>query len=581
MLNLPQSAFRSISAPLVNPDADTIPPAELNFPERYTEWRHNQYAAIERILSSDKRFVVICAPTGFGKAGVVMGAAAMSGRRCAVLTMTKGLQDQYREFADMLSDIRGLANYACPITAQLGIAAGTTVADAPCQCGYQCRLRWSGGCEYFARYRAAQHADMFCTNYACWMYDSFKESEQTGNLQFGVDPETTGDRPIGILFADEAHNILSALSMFIGIDLSRKECLALHLPWPDAGGSVDDWQLWAMELVEDMAERAGQLETRLRTGDSGQGQWSEELKHLRDVGRKLERLAGMDAGDEWIITESDLNVESGTMSAVRFDPLSPARYAESALFRGVEKIVLVSATVRPKTAVMLGIDPADMEFVEYPSTFAVERRPIVHQPTVRMTYLNEQDDGLMQEWLKLLDAWIGERIALGRKGLIHAVSYRRMKFIVDNSEHSWCMMTHDTYNRARVIAEFRRSDGPRVLISPSVDTGYDFPNNDARFQVVAKIPFSSVTDPVVKARKAKDRDYDLYQAAQTLVQMTGRTTRSESDFSETLLADQSVEWAIPQMKRKGFLPRWWWDSFKSYDVAPLPIQFAEVEADRR
>jgi Rad3-related DNA helicase len=331
--------------------------------------------------------------------------------------------------------------------------------------------------------------------------------------------------------------------------------------------------LWAAGLVEDVTERAKQLETRLRSGESGQ--WSKELKHLWDIKRKLDRLSGMDASDEWIITESDVNAESKTMSAVRFDPLSPARYAESALFRGIEKIVLVSATVRPKTAVMLGIDPGDMEFVEYPSTFPVARRMVVHQPTVRMTYLNEQDDGLMKDWLKLLDAWIGQRIALGRKGLIHAVSYRRMRFIMDNSEHSWCMMTHSTHDRARVIAEFRRSDGPRVLISPSVDTGYDFPNNDARFQVVAKIPFSSVTDPVVKARKAKDRDYDLYQAAQTLVQMTGRTTRSESDYSETLLADQNCEWAIPMMKRKGFLPKWWLDAFKSYDVAPPPIQFAD------
>jgi Rad3-related DNA helicase len=261
------------------------------------------------------------------------------------------------------------------------------------------------------------------------------------------------------------------------------------------------------------------------------------------------------------------------MSAVRFDPLSPARYAESALFRGVEKIVLVSATVRPKTAAMLGIGSTDMEFAEYSSTFPVERRPVIHVPSCRMTYHTEQNDELMREWLAVLDSVLSPRLALSRKGLIHAVSYRRAKFILDNSKYQASMLTHSTWNRAQVIEQFRQASGPKVLVSPSVDTGYDFYGNSARFQVIAKLPFASVSDPVIRERKKRDPDHDLYQVAQTLIQMSGRACRSESDWAETFILDDSLQWALPKMKAKGYLPKWWIDSFKSYDNAPVPIEF--------
>jgi ATP-dependent DNA helicase DinG len=554
----------------VNPDADLPLPYEIGLPAKFTHWRAQQTDAINRVLTSEKRFIVICMPTGGGKSLAAVAAAILSGRRAAILTSTKGLQDQVSgDFSDTVSDIRGMGNYACPIAGQLGLPQSTMVTDAPCQCGYRCRLQFGGGCHYFDAYRVAQRAGIVVTNYQCWMYDGLKQSEEKGNLQVGVDPES--DQPIQMLIMDEVHSAAEEIGRYIGIDLTRKECLHLHLSWPDSGGTVENWCDWAKILLEPVADRAKSIESRVRS--SGGGQWSRELKHLRDMKRKLERLSAMRAEDEWIVSESDVNSESRTMSAVRFDPLSPARYAESALFRGIEKIVLVSATVRPKTATMLGIDPADMEFIEYPSTFPVERRRVIHVPSIRMTYRNEQDDDLMSEWLQVFDEICGPRLALGWKGIAHCVSYRRARFIADNSRHKSHMLIHGTFNRAAVIEQFKRRTDACMLLSPSVDTGYDFLGDLCRFQIIAKIPFSSVTDPVVKARKQRDPDYDLYQAAQTLIQASGRATRSESDWSTTFIIDDSLAWALPQMKRKGFLAKWWLESFESLDTAPEPVQF--------
>ncbi|HXN71478.1 MAG TPA: helicase C-terminal domain-containing protein [Candidatus Acidoferrales bacterium] len=571
-LNLNPNGLAPVPVSGINLDADVLPPCEYGLDgDKFPNWRDPQLNAIHRIIASERRVFILCAPPGFGKTLAVAGASLMSGRRSAVLTMTKGLEDQYvGDLRNVINDIRGMNNYPCPIAAQLGIPAGTTVTDAPCQCGYKCRLKSTAGagCGYYDDYRTAQRADMIVTNYACWLFDGIKNSEERGNLQFGV--EAGVDRPVKILFCDEAQKAEDALGLFVGVDLSRKECLQLHIQWPDSGWTVEEWKLWAQEgELEGVSERVKDQEKRLRSDGSGGGTrgWSRELKNLRDLKRKLERLAAMRTDDEWIVSESD------GMASVRFDPLSPARYAEQALFRGIEKIVLVSATVRPKTATMLGIDPADMEFVEYPSTFPVARRPVIHVPSIRMTYINEQNDELMREWLEVFDRIAGSRLDEGWKGIAHCVSYKRARFIFDNSIHRNRMMIHGKYDKAEVVAGFKDSNKAVLLLSPSLDTGYDFPHDLCRFQILCKLPFASVTDSLVKARKAKDPDYDLYQVAQTLIQMSGRPVRSETDWAETWLIDQNCEWALPKMRAKGFIAKWWWGSFKSVDKMPAPIQF--------
>src|SRR5207253_552582 len=101
------------------------------------------------IIDSNKRFISLCAPTGFGKSLMYFMAAVLTGKRTVILTSTKGLQDQLlSDFGKISSDIRGMSNYSCPKAASLGYPTYTTVADAPCQSGYKCPIK-SGGCNYF------------------------------------------------------------------------------------------------------------------------------------------------------------------------------------------------------------------------------------------------------------------------------------------------------------------------------------------------------------------------------------------------------------------------------------------------
>jgi Rad3-related DNA helicase len=373
---------------------------------------------------------------------------------------------------------------------------------------------------------------------------------------------------VGMLIADECHDLLDALSLFLGTEFSRHECLSMRLDWPDAGLTVDDWRQWAGEWLTQVDARVAAAELKIK---SSQGKsWSKELKRLRDLKRKLERLNGMQEADQWILNEQDRQGQS--MSGVRFDPLSPARYAEDVLWRGIERIVLVSATVRPKTCELLGIQSSELEFCEYDSSFDPKRRPTIYIPTgVRMTYKTEQDDVAMRWWLNKFDGVIGPR--LHQKGIVHCVSYRRSAFIHDNSEYREHMLVHNSHDRARVIAEFRRREAPAILLSPAVDTGYDFPASEARWQCIVKIPFASVQDKLIKARQEKDKEYGLFLAAQTLVQMAGRIVRSETDYGQTFVLDEQFSWFYWRVRR--YLPGWFQEAVIWADGVPEPIDFDE------
>lgn len=574
------------------PTPEGIPsPVEFGLPEKFARWRDGQWQAISDILDDPKRFHVACAPTGCGKSLYAMAAAVLSGRRTAILTSTLGLTDQYaREFVGISHDIRGMANYRCPLAPGLGMPSWTKVSEAPCQMGYRCPGRFDGSCEYYDRYRQAQRARIVGTTYACWMYDARKDKGAFHisralyeSEKIAADP-TDNRIPVDLLIADEADLCGGWVSSYVGVDLSRRECLHLYLPWPDPGMGLVGWQQWAERVSPKVNSRLEELEWEIKNrnargtgvGDDSRA-WSKDLRHLREMQRKLGRLRAMKEDEEWVLDEGfegnghghgGDGPGTGPFISVRFTPIEPARYAESVLWRGVEKIVLMSATIRPKTAHLLGISDDDMTFVEYPSTFDPKRRPVIAvRSGVQLNWRTERDDDKMRWWLNKLDQVI--EVRQDRKGVVHGISYTRSRFIVNNSAHHRIMLTHNSFDRADKVAQFMTAPAPACLVSPSVDTGYSFDHDAARYIIIAKIPFPPKTDKLVKARADRDPEYTWMWIAEKLMQMTGRGMRAESDACETLILDDSWSWVFPRVRP--YLTGWWLAALGRADSPPPPL----------
>ena len=547
-----------------------LKPTDLGLPPKFTEFRSDQFDTAATIAASDKRFVVLASPTGSGKSIISMTVARLLGGRTLYLTATKGLQQQLTaDFAPIgLKDVRGANNYRCVALDKGGELygydkAGTTCDEAPCRAGVACTMKPSNdnpfakGCNYYDAVKAAEKADFVVTNYAFLMAaNRYMEPGVIGKFDN--------------LILDEAHDAPDLLSDFVAVTLKESDCdELLDSGLPPIGDGPDAWVEWA-------SMHRPKVEAEIDSLVRAEGKWSPaKIKRARRLHDMAGRLSILSAAYAWHRAEgADPHVtivgvtpdwvaeraEDG--GSVTFSPVWAYRYAEEFLWSGIKRILLVSATILPRTAHYLGIADADFDYVEQRSTFSIERRPIVsvacERSSFRMTH--DQWSNVVEAVDQILDLWPNE------KGIIHTVSYDRMKRLVDASSYRDRLVHHFSRNAREKIEHFQRAIGPYVLASPAAATGYDFPYDQCRFQIIIKVPFVDSRPAVIKARSKSDKKYLDYLAAQALVQMCGRGMRAADDSCVTYILDDNIRWFMQSAEK--FLPRWFRAAYKRSPTLP-------------
>jgi Rad3-related DNA helicase len=157
---------------------------------------------------------------------------------------------------------------------------------------------------------------------------------------------------------------------------------------------------------------------------------------------------------------------------------------------------------------------------------------------------------------------------LGTKGIIHTVSYARRDMVLGRSKFAEHMMTHDRKDTEDTVKRFKREEAPCILVSPSMATGWDFPDAQCRWQIIIKLPYPDTRGPIMKERSKRDKDYSSYITMQQLIQATGRGVRNETDFCETFILDNNVSWFLTSFKHLSV--KWFNDAFQTRNTLPLP-----------
>ncbi len=520
-------------------------PSDLKLPARFAHWQPHQKEAILAAVCSDKRFVMLNAPTGIGKSAIAMGITSMLGRGL-YLTHTKPLQAQLMgDFKPMgLKELKGQNNYPCLFFDDGHRKVLPTCDDGPCHAGESCELK-ERGCKYYDALRIAKKSELVVENYSHWM-----------TLNRYSEPDVIGK--FDVLILDEAHNANDTLAEFVRVELHRHEIRKLlntDLPW---GADMAEWVEWAVE--EGLPRARAHIESGKAMSALYEGGVS-VIKKLKEIEGNLVHLSRAatwkrtDAADpavwlpgaanDWIVEEDS--------EKVTFQPVWASGYAENYIFSWIPKVILVSATVTPRDAHYLGITRSQLDYFEYPSPFLRKRRPVYVVPTVALRRGNTPGEEKL--WLNQIDR-IVEKEAVNRKlkGIIHAVSYTRALMIKERSKHSDIMIVHDKRDLRSTVERFKAMAGPAVLISPSVGTGYDFPGDNCRFQIVAKLPFIDNRPAIVQARMKIDRDYLNHVTLVTLIQMVGRGVRSSTDWCRTYIIDDNWGWFARATSR--MMPKW-------------------------
>lgn len=535
-------------------ERDIPPIRELGLPAKFASWRPGQADALARILASDKRFAGVCMPTGSGKSLVYVAAANLVGR-AVVLTSTKGLQDQLiRDFHEAgLVDIRGMNNYECRAVGAEGEfpffrdeREPVACDEAPCTGGYRCELK-EAGCSYFDAKRAAMNSTLVVTNYSYWLR---------------VNQTEKGLGQFDLLIMDEAHDAPDELADFLSVEMGASELeMLLDEDFPRDTDDFEWWRQWGAGLGARLDMMAEQYEEDRHEMNRA------SLRHLKSVRNLRDRMqAVVGAKGEWV--QESYRDHRGSRK-LRFSPVNPKEYTGE-LFQDAKKVLFVSATVRPYTMGLMGLGEDQYDFIESRTAFDARRRPVIHVPTVRMRHDMTPDQ--MRMWVNRIDQIMDRR--QDRKGIIHTVSYRRAEYLLKYSRWAHAMMMPKTATTRQVVEAFKRRPAPCALVSPAVSTGFDFPYEECRYQVIGKIPFPDTRSKVLKAREDLDKDYGPYVAMQQLVQACGRGMRAADDWCENLVIDDQWVWFI--QKYRSFAPEWFLRAVRTSMTVPEALKIQRL-----
>lgn len=495
----------------------------------YDFWYPGQEQAFSKIMdwyNSPDRFLGTAIPTGGGKSVDAVLLAILTGVRTVIVTATKGLQSQYIAFASQLggANVTGQNNFTCALVPSLRADEG------PCHDGLPCSVKEH--CAYRLQLARALESQIIVTNYAYYLAQT--------NFSSGL-----GD--IQLLILDESHTAgaFSAMENFLTIHLSRMDVESMGVEFPKTIDQWAIWKLWAEDAVPVVKSHVLSLESEIKSlRDSGAqtipSATSRAYRTAKGILARLERLSVV--SEDWVI--------QSTRHGYMFTPRWVANYGNS-LFHTVPKVMLMSAILSHKTLDAIGVPREGRSWLEVDSYFPPENTPIWHVPTARINF--RTDDYGSTIWCTRIDQIISRR--LDRKGIVFTVSYERARMLLARSRYKDIMLTHSTNDVIQVVNKFKAMPAPAVLVSPTVTTGWDFPGNGKpQYIILGKVSYPDTRDLVTKARHEDDKEWSSFLAMETIIQSSGRCSRSAEDRCEILAVDDNFKWFM--YRYKDFAPAW-------------------------
>ncbi|NVM21737.1 MAG: DEAD/DEAH box helicase family protein [Desulfobacterales bacterium] len=528
-------------------EISTLSPEDLGLPEKFGEFRPVQVDALERIAESDKNIILLQAPTGSGKTLIMAAMGKYLGTQVLYTCHTKQLQGQVVGDFPYAVELKGRANYHClkggytcdECTNERGSKSKRLCEDCTYRfCGFKMRgeevdnCPCQSRCPYRLQKRRAKEADLAMLNMAYFL-NEFNFAGDFSGWSWVV--------------LDEGDLTENALMSFIEVTITAARIEQLRIAPPKKKTVAEAWFEWAEDdAIPAIEHRLSELEDTV---------FALDIKEKKDLERLLSKLR--------FFTRQNLNSWAFIPSeaAWTFKPVFISRYAEYNLWKHGQRFLVMSATiVSPKQfARDLGLDEGDIEFIDLPCTFPIERRPVHFAPVADMTHKSKETAWPLA--VRALDRILDEHPY--EKGLVHTVSYPLARYVFDNSRHKGRLLQHDPIHRISALERFKTEDQPLVLISPSMDRGVDLPNDLCRFLVLLKIPYPNLGDQQISRRLYSARDGPIWYAVQTIrtiVQSTGRGMRSEDDWCVGYIVDEQFRRLYSQYA--DMFPRWWRDALE-------------------
>ena len=529
-----------------------------NFPETH-DARPQQIdllQQIDRAFASGKKFVICCAPTGSGKSflsktlanasknpsasfvDLVESNAAFKQDQfgdytheddCAkepafgalALTITKNLQDQYRELFEDAAVMKGKSNYLCNVDPRYNVDV------APCI--YLTELKesclHSNNCAY---YNARNHA--LVSKFAAVNYSMFMSL-----------PDHVKHREY--IVCDEASELERELVSRFSRELHHKVLKKLGVnPAAIPVNNYSKFRSWLESFSETLASSIHDVQARLKR-KKNETLLADRQRYalLRNLHISLQTTIDTWNDCEYII---ERNEESITLKPLRVDNLAKC------IFDHADRVLLMSATIiDPKNfAKALGV--TDYAYIEVDSTFDPKNAPIFCSGKHKLNHKN------LKTSLPMVARQIDEicKHHGDVKGVIHTHTHEITEYLKSNLRGSRFIFRESGANNEQIIKQHAESSDNTVLVSPSLTLGVDLKDDLARFQIIIKAAYLPLGDERIKRLFKEDPQWYQNQMLNNLIQACGRGVRSKDDHCVTYVIDGCITDAVLKCRHR--LPRY-------------------------
>jgi Rad3-related DNA helicase len=533
----------------------------LDFPEGYTPSTHQAkiITEIEKAIANNEKFIVCNAPTGSGKSFFAPTLANHFGGPTAewnskvddysiygedgaefaenqplfgvyALTITKSLQDQYKQSFDFAQVLKGQSNYQCNYDDTL------TVDVAPCL--YLPALKnecWScNRCSYYNDRNTMLKAEFAALNYS--MYFSL--------------PSHLRKRKVLVL--DEASELedqlVSQFTCEIDIPFLMKTQTAVTA-FPDDEKSVKVLT-WLGKLMGALTNSIESYKEYFKTKKGKDLEFTKkksEYTKLANLSKSVELLISTFNDSQYIVEHIE--------KKIRFTPLKIDKLSRY-LFDNADHVVLLSATIIDPVNFCKNLGIPKYKYIEIDSPFDAEKAPIYVLAHQKINFGNLKT--LLPTLCKQIDGILNEHA--DQKGIIHTHTQYIADYIRDHVKSKRLICREAGVTNENILEKHTEDTGPTVLVSPSMTYGVDLKGKLAEFQIILKAPWLPTKDVRVEQMMKLDKEWYSNKMLCTLVQACGRGVRSVKDECVTYVLDGSIFDAVSRNKKK--LPKYFIDRFQ-------------------
>lgn len=507
---------------------------------------------VDESFSSNHKFCIVSAPTGTGKSFLSMTLANASNEpsveykrlvesyeafkqdisgnytnqvECEneppfgsfTLTITKNLQDQYKDLFQQVNLMKGKSNYICEIDNI------STVEAAPCLIAPKLKEDcWKANrCPYYTNRNLALISKHSVLNYKMFLH--LPRHLKRKNY----------------IICDEAseleNEMVKMFSLFL--DLSKLKSLGLDIKRPKTlyFKDINDWlsniSIQLSEIIESLIKKYNK-NSNLVIGEKN------KITYFKNLYMQINQTLAEWLTCEWVIDEVEKNCISIT-------PLKVNALTKH-IFDFADQVVLMSATIidHKKFADSLGIDK--YSHIEEKSNFNPDLSPIYISKTNSINYNNKNTvlPKIAKQINELCETFKTE------KGIIHTQSMDITNILKKYLKGSRFLFRNEITSNDELLNKHYNSKEPTILVSPSLSYGVDLRDDLARFCIIVKLPYLPLGNRRIKQLFDKDKQWYENQMLNTLVQMCGRATRSKQDYSTTYILDGNIFKVIPRVVNK-------------------------------